>query len=41
MGLIWAGEINAAGKTQKAFGDWTDRVKSLQQVVISENFKLN
>lgn len=41
MGLIWAGEINAAGKTQKAFGDWTDRTKGLQDVVTSENFKLN
>lgn len=41
MGLIWAGEINAAGKTQKAFGDWTERVKNLQQVVTSDNFKLN
>lgn len=41
MGLIWAGEINAAGKTQKAFGDWTERVKNVQQVVTSENFKLN
>jgi hypothetical protein len=41
MGLIWAGEINAAGKTQKAFGDWTERVKELQQVVTSDNFKLN
>lgn len=41
MGLIWAGEINAAGKTQKAFGDWTERVKDLQQVVTSDNFKLN
>ncbi|MCM1141540.1 MAG: hypothetical protein NC453_23460, partial [Muribaculum sp.] len=41
MGLIWAGEINAAGKTQKAFGDWTERVKELQQAVTSDNFKLN
>lgn len=41
MGLIWAGDINAAGKTQKAFGDWTERVKDLQQVVTSDNFKLN
>lgn len=41
MGLIWAGEINAAGKTQKAFGDWTERVSELQKVVTSDNFKLN
>lgn len=41
MGLIWAGEINAAGKNQKAFGDWTKRVKELQQVITSDNFKLN
>ncbi len=41
MGLIWAREINAAGKAQKALGDWTERVKDLQQVVTSENFKLN
>lgn len=40
MGLIWSNEINAVGKTQKAFGDWTDRVKGLQQVVKSDNFKL-
>lgn len=41
MGLIWADEINAAGKTQKAFGDWTERVTSLQKVVVSDNFKFN
>ena len=41
MGLIWADAINAAGRTQKAFGDWTERVKELQQVVVSDNFKLN
>jgi hypothetical protein len=41
MGLIWAGEINAVGKAQKAFGDWTERVRELQQVVTSDNFKLN
>lgn len=40
MGLIWAAEINAAGKTQKAFGDWTERVNALQAVVTSENFRL-
>lgn len=41
MGLIWAGEINAAGKTQRAFGDWTERVTELQKVVTGDNFKLN
>jgi hypothetical protein len=41
MGLIWAGEINTVGKAQKAFGDWTERVRELQQVVTSDNFKLN
>jgi hypothetical protein len=41
MGIIWAEEINAVGKTQKAFGDWTERVKELQQVVTSNNFKLD
>lgn len=40
MGLIWASEINAAGKAEKAFGDWTERVNALQAVVTSENFRL-
>lgn len=40
MGLIWSAEINAAGKAEKAFGDWTERVKALQSVVTSDNFKL-
>lgn len=40
MGLIWSTEINAAGKAEKAFGDWTERVKSLQSVVTSDNFRL-
>lgn len=40
MGLIWAGEINAASKTQKAFGDWTERVTALQKAAVSDNFKL-
>lgn len=40
MGLIWSAEINAAGKAEKAFGDWTDRVKALQSVVTSDNFRL-
>ena len=41
MGLIWSEEIMAAGKTEKAFGDWTGRVKALQTVVVSGNFKIN
>lgn len=40
MGLIWASEINAAGKAEKAFGDWTERVNALQSVLTSENFRL-
>ena len=40
MGLIWSAEINAAGKVEKAFGDWTERVKALQSVVTSDNFRL-
>ena len=40
MGLIWSAEINAAGKLEKAFGDWTERVKALQTVVTSDNFRL-
>lgn len=40
MGLIWSAEINAAGKAEKAFGDWTERVKALQSVVTSDNFRL-
>ncbi|MDE6332885.1 MAG: hypothetical protein K2L80_09835 [Muribaculaceae bacterium] len=39
MALIWAAEINAAGKAEKAFGDWTERVKELQAVVTNDNFK--
>lgn len=41
MGMIWASEINAAGKAEKAFGDWTGRVNALQAVVTSDNFRLN
>lgn len=41
MGLIWSEEIMAAGKAERAFGDWTDRVKALQAEVVSENFKIN
>lgn len=41
MGLIWNEEIMAASKAEKAFGDWTDRVKALQTEVVSENFKIN
>ena len=41
MGLIWSEEIMAVGKTEKAFGDWTGRVKALQAEVVSENFKIN
>lgn len=40
MGMIWSAEINAAGKAERAFGDWTDRVKALQSVVTSDNFRL-
>ncbi len=41
MGLIWNEEILASSKTERAFGDWTDRVKALQTEVVSENFKIN
>lgn len=41
MGLIWANEINVAGKAEKAFGDWTERVKNLQDVVTSDKFRIN
>ena len=41
MGLIWSEEIVSASKTEKAFGDWTERVKALQAVVISDSFKIN
>ena len=40
MGLIWGAEIKAAGRAQKAFGEWSDRVNALQQIVIRDNFKL-
>lgn len=40
MGLIWTNEINTVSKTQKAFGDWTERTKRLQEVVNSENFNI-
>lgn len=40
MAMIWASEISAAGKAEKAFGDWTDRVKALQAEVTSRNFSL-
>lgn len=40
MGLIWSAEINAAGNVERAFGDWTERVKALQSVVTSNNFRL-
>lgn len=39
MGLIWANDINSVGKTQKAFGDWTERTKKLCEVVKRETFK--
>ena len=39
MGLIWATDINSVGKKQKAFGDWTGRVKRLSEVVKRETFK--
>jgi hypothetical protein len=39
MGLIWTNEINSVGKKQKAFGDWTERVKRLSEVVKRETFK--
>lgn len=41
MGIIWGDEIRAASKAEKAFGDWTDRVKSLQSEIIRDNFKMN
>ena len=40
MGLIWSAEINSAGQVEKAFGDWTERVKALQLVVTCDNFRL-
>lgn len=40
MGLIWAQEIINADQAEKAFVDWTDRVKSLQEVVTYNNFKI-
>ena len=40
MGLIWAQEIVDADQAEIAFGDWTDRVKSLQEVVTCNNFKI-
>lgn len=40
MGIIWSAEISTAGKMEKAFGDWTERVKALQSVVTSDNFRL-
>lgn len=40
MGLIWAQEIIDADQAEIAFGDWTDRVKSLQEVVTYNNFKI-
>lgn len=40
MALIWQEEVKNVGKTQKAFGDWVERVKNLQQVVTSDNFRI-
>lgn len=40
MGLIWSEEVVSAGKTEKAFGDWTGRVNDLQAVIKSEIFKI-
>lgn len=40
MGLIWAQEIINADQVEIAFGDWIDRIKSLQEVVIYNNFKI-
>ncbi len=41
MGLIWGEEITSTTKAGKAFGDWTSRVKALQALITSENFKIN
>lgn len=38
MGLIWSNDINSVGKTQKAFGDWTERVNKLRELVKRETF---
>lgn len=40
MGMIWGEEINSAAKSEKAFGDWTSRTKALQDITISDNFKI-
>lgn len=39
MGLVWGNEINASVKSQKAFGEWTDRVNAFKGAVNHENFK--
>jgi hypothetical protein len=41
MGLIWSEDIVAASKTEKAFGEWTEKVKGLQAVVVRDSFKIN
>lgn len=40
MGMIWHNEIASAGKASKAFGDWAERSKALQEIITSENFKI-
>lgn len=41
MSLIWFDDIKLAAEAEKSFGDWTERVKGVQSVVISESFKIN
>lgn len=40
MGLIWSAEISAAGRAEKAFGDWAERVQALQSEVTADKFLL-
>lgn len=41
MSLIWTDEIVNAGITQKAFGEWNERSKALQQCVNTTNFNIS
>lgn len=40
MGIIWSDEISASGQAQKAFGDWTNRTKNLQDIINSKTFNI-
>lgn len=40
MSVIWSEEVMSVSATEKAFGEWNDRVKALQAEIVNENFKI-